>query len=221
MKLTTTSMILASFLAAATANATIVVLGTNDEGMIRENNPAVTSSTLIAGDNVDGPSDGGPLRILANFDLSTVPIGATINSVSLSVTTNGVGANNTGGSSTFSFDLTQLSGTSLPASPGWTGAGATASIALGTVISSGSVDISSSGNTLTFASNTPFESYIGSGAGSSLNFSIMLQGEDDVDQQFGRFSSPSLTVDFTAVPEPSSTALLGLGGLALILRRRK
>ena len=27
--------------------------------------------------------------------------------------------------------------------------------------------------------------------------------------------------DFTAVPEPSSTALLGLGGLALILRRRK
>ena len=27
--------------------------------------------------------------------------------------------------------------------------------------------------------------------------------------------------DFTPVPEPSSTALLGLGGLALILRRRK
>lgn len=28
-------------------------------------------------------------------------------------------------------------------------------------------------------------------------------------------------VNFDAVPEPSSTALLGLGGLALILRRRK
>ncbi|MFC4993329.1 GntR family transcriptional regulator [Rubritalea tangerina] len=27
--------------------------------------------------------------------------------------------------------------------------------------------------------------------------------------------------DFVAVPEPSTTALLGLGGLALILRRRK
>ncbi|MGB0992913.1 MAG: PEP-CTERM sorting domain-containing protein [Akkermansiaceae bacterium] len=30
-----------------------------------------------------------------------------------------------------------------------------------------------------------------------------------------------LTVQYTPVPEPSSTALLGLGGLALILRRRK
>lgn len=30
-----------------------------------------------------------------------------------------------------------------------------------------------------------------------------------------------LTVDITAVPEPSSAALLGLGGLALLLRRRK
>lgn len=30
-----------------------------------------------------------------------------------------------------------------------------------------------------------------------------------------------ITLTFTAVPEPSSTALLGLGGLALILRRRK
>ncbi|MFT6793143.1 MAG: hypothetical protein ACJAR1_001133 [Rubritalea sp.] len=31
----------------------------------------------------------------------------------------------------------------------------------------------------------------------------------------------SLTLAFEAVPEPSSTALLGLGGLALMLRRRK
>ena len=31
----------------------------------------------------------------------------------------------------------------------------------------------------------------------------------------------TITGDFVAVPEPSTTALLGLGGLALILRRRK
>ena len=30
-----------------------------------------------------------------------------------------------------------------------------------------------------------------------------------------------VTFDSVAVPEPSTTALLGLGGLALIMRRRK
>ena len=34
------------------------------------------------------------------------------------------------------------------------------------------------------------------------------------------FSSYSLS-DNTVIPEPSTTALIGLGGLALILRRRK
>jgi hypothetical protein len=38
-----------------------------------------------------------------------------------------------------------------------------------------------------------------------------------VDPTFGVFNGFAIT----AVPEPSSTALLGLGGLALILRRRK
>jgi hypothetical protein len=32
---------------------------------------------------------------------------------------------------------------------------------------------------------------------------------------------PMLTIEYQAVPEPSSTALLGLGGLALMLRRRR
>ncbi|BDS06873.1 hypothetical protein NT6N_19130 [Oceaniferula spumae] len=36
-----------------------------------------------------------------------------------------------------------------------------------------------------------------------------------------RVANLDLTFDVTAVPEPSSAALLGLGGLALILRRRK
>ncbi len=40
-----------------------------------------------------------------------------------------------------------------------------------------------------------------------------------VGSESGTYDVDSLTL--TQVPEPSSTALLGLGGLALILRRRK
>lgn len=36
-----------------------------------------------------------------------------------------------------------------------------------------------------------------------------------------RMGGTSFSIEVTAVPEPSSTVLLGLGGLALILRRRK
>lgn len=54
-----------------------------------------------------------------------------------------------------------------------------------------------------------------SGTGASLSLAV------DSGQSNNRWSVTGLEVSYTAVPEPSSTALLGLGGLALILRRRK
>ena len=49
-----------------------------------------------------------------------------------------------------------------------------------------------------------------------------LAGLITIDSSHGAGTNPVLNaVLITAVPEPSSTALLGLGGLALILRRRK
>ncbi|MGB0775997.1 MAG: PEP-CTERM sorting domain-containing protein [Akkermansiaceae bacterium] len=41
---------------------------------------------------------------------------------------------------------------------------------------------------------------------------------DGSGSQSASYAPPS---DFTVVPEPSSTALLGLGGLALLARRRR
>ncbi|MGJ8674248.1 PEP-CTERM sorting domain-containing protein [Rubritalea sp.] len=57
----------------------------------------------------------------------------------------------------------------------------------------------------------------GSGSGDSLTLAV------DSGQSNNRWNVNGLEVSYTtaAVPEPSSTALLGLGGLALILRRRK
>lgn len=55
-------------------------------------------------------------------------------------------------------------------------------------------------------------------AGQTIIFTLDQGGDDSPggDQTFG-----NLIVNATAVPEPSSTALLGLGGVALLLRRRK
>lgn len=60
--------------------------------------------------------------------------------------------------------------------------------------------------------------------GSALTFEIGSTRYDLVDGSVYSGSNRGLKVDnivFSAVPEPSSTALLGLGGLALILRRRR
>lgn len=64
----------------------------------------------------------------------------------------------------------------------------------------------------------PSVTYTSDGTESALHILIATTGNHT-----GR-SVPSIgssTLDFTPVPEPSSAVLLGLGGLALVLRRRK
>ena len=97
--------------------------------------------------------------------------------------------------------------------------------------------------TLSSSTNTPVnESVTLTLSGAALTQFIAFYGGDEIADQteaFFRFNmsgnppesrldrlfvdlattTPTLTI--TTVPEPSSTALLGLGGLALILRRRK
>ncbi|WP_411826066.1 PEP-CTERM sorting domain-containing protein [Luteolibacter sp. AS25] len=50
-------------------------------------------------------------------------------------------------------------------------------------------------------------------------FTIQLQVRDTVDN--GTYILDDLTLNGTIIPEPSSVALLGLGGAALLLRRRR
>ena len=53
----------------------------------------------------------------------------------------------------------------------------------------------------------------------STSFAIAATANDAASNFENRWQA--VAVQFTSVPEPSSTALIGLGGLALILRRRK
>ena len=57
------------------------------------------------------------------------------------------------------------------------------------------------------------------GAAALTNVRVTLAGA--IGTGHNGFLIDEVSFDGTAVPEPSSTALLGLGGLALILRRRK
>ncbi|BDS07080.1 hypothetical protein NT6N_21200 [Oceaniferula spumae] len=63
--------------------------------------------------------------------------------------------------------------------------------------------------TISYEDTTPLTTFSGVG--------FLGTGNLNADQM--AFSG--VTVDFSPVPEPSSTSLLGLGGLALILRRRR
>lgn len=73
---------------------------------------------------------------------------------------------------------------------------------------------STTGNVTSFASNTFTESITGA---SSVKFEFRLDGVTGN----GNIHFNDIQINGAVVPEPSSTALLGLGGLALILRRRK
>lgn len=65
------------------------------------------------------------------------------------------------------------------------------------------------------SAQTDFDAYITSGF-------IQIDGENAEFSDFDRnYSGGTLMLSVAAVPEPSSTALLGLGGVAMLLRRRR
>ena len=56
-------------------------------------------------------------------------------------------------------------------------------------------------------------------ANTGANLFVQITVIDGANQ--GQVALDNIVLDHTVVPEPSSTALLSLGGLALIMRRRK
>jgi len=65
--------------------------------------------------------------------------------------------------------------------------------------------------------NANTDAFVGNGANATGN--LVVGGFDNFQHDFG--AGEFAAFNLVAVPEPSSTALLGLGGLALIIRRRR
>lgn len=116
----------------------------------------------------------------------------------------------------------------LDASPGWENETITAQLfyTVDNTISGARTEITSfttvgEASDVTWESSGVFTSGAAAAEGDGAR-TVFLDFIPNADgNSFARIDDVNLSVEPLVVPEPSSTALLGLGGLALILRRRK
>ncbi len=224
------------FSAASSSHSAMQVLNSVAETTLNEssvNNNMGGHATMHAGFTNGGTERRG----LIQFDVSGIPSGSTITSVTLQLT---VPSGNTANSPNFALHRMNTvwgegnksgnngaaagageatwndSGFGAWATPG-AGSGTdyvAAASANTNVLGLGSYNWSSSGL------SADVQAWVD---GTANNGWILIE-TTSVSGTARRFSSngaPTLTVVYTPVPEPSSVALLGLGGIALILRRRK
>jgi hypothetical protein len=206
------------------------------------------ATAMLLGSNA-GNSPTGALNLLMRFDLAALQAATggsaiTVNSVTLSFVTTSAGGSSGGLPFTvglfdygFAFVEGTASGTAQAGSstynnPAGGGADTTAGGTAGTSLQSISVTTVAGATTWTFSTSSAFVSdlqgaYTGSGA-STVNYLLKETGGLATDQNFIRVNSgeastglkPTLTIDYTVVPEPSAALLGGLGLLALLRRRR-
>lgn len=227
-------------LMAATTNANILVLNPIQDNTIYEDN---TSSSNGAGDFIFAGNNGGssPRRALIQFDLSTIPTGAIITSATATLNLNQTGS----GPSNVSFHrLTSAWGESTSDAPGGEGGGtqaATGDATWDNTFFSNQFWNTAGGDFISAASSTTNVDVLGNHQwtgltsdvqgfvdGSFANYGWILIGDEAaVGSSSNRFDSsnsstnaPSLTIEFTTIPEPSSACLLVAFGSLLIRRKR-
>lgn len=215
--------------------------GTQD-AVIRPDSPDTNNS---AGNNTVGRTTGTTvLRDTISFDLSSIPSGATINSISFSLVVDATDSGST--STTVTLELRQLTQSFIENQVTWNSRStgnpwSTPGGSLGaSQLSALSLNPLTASGTQTFASSAAFVSAAQSAYNNStpLYFALKLDsaGESLSTREIFQFRSkefatassrPLLSVDYTvsAVPEPSSYALAA-GGMGLLvcfqrLRRRR
>ncbi|MFH1499800.1 MAG: DNRLRE domain-containing protein [Verrucomicrobiota bacterium] len=222
-------------------SAATLLLNPTSDNFIRSDNTGSNSNSnvLLVGGLV---SAGGDLRSLLSFDLSSPDlVGATINSVTLTLRTNDIDTNSAGGVLQVNLNLLDSNFTETGATWANSGTGAwTAGGPFSTLLSTTSGEVKSEvGTSFSFASSANFTSTVTSTVSGTgiLNLLLKLDTEGGSDRNIFRFTSsepnlsggvtadfaPLLTIDYTApIPEPAGFALLGgLAALTAVGCRRR
>ena len=237
----TSTMTLACCLLMATAAyADTIVLTPSQDNTIYEDN---TSNSNGAGDFIFAGNNGfsSPRRSLIQFDLSAIPTGAIINSATVTLNLNQTGS----GPSDVSFHrLTSAWGESNSDATGGEGGGTAAENGDATWANTFFADqfwTNAGGDFISTASSTTNLESLGTHDWTGLaadvqgfldgdfdNFGWILIGDElAAGSSSNRFNSsnsaangPSLAIEFTTIPEPSSTCLLVAFSTMLFRRKR-
>lgn len=216
------------------ASADVLNLGADIDSTIRSSSPDgdnTASSILFVGDTTTA---GDFLRSAISFDLNQAElVGATINSVTLTMTVRSARTASADGDIDLElYELSQsfdagITWNARTGSANWTAPGGDLGSNLVTV--AGDPGTAAPNDTFDFSSAS-LTSSVASANGSSLYLLLKSGSEDNTADNLFIFASnvnttngaagPVLTIDYTPVPEPTSLALLGLGGLCMLRRRR-
>lgn len=246
MKLTTTTKtILAFSLSAGLGNAALVWTGAADgaslfnEGNWQDDNSAVPAADTINPGSAVTAATGGSISIAGgtgtpdNFQSGNFVLGADVNlevggGKALGSPTNGVVGSTSGSTSPF-LNINTGSTVAVQFLTGLTAQLSDAStLTLGggnNPLDSAAVNLTDTGSLLQFSNETfaAFETEHASKvtvSGAALNFGADPFAVEPGDNALASAFNGATGVQIQAVPEPSSVALLGLAGLALMSRRR-